>query len=111
MFDCVLPTRIGRNGTVLTSSGKIIVRDAKYARDYGPIDEECDCHVCRNYSRAYVRHLTKAGEMFGLRLASYHNVYFLMKLMEKIREAIRRDRMLDFRQKYFEKTGYFKKNL
>jgi queuine tRNA-ribosyltransferase len=110
MFDCVLPTRIGRNGTVLTSKGKIIVRDAVYARDFGPIDEECTCNVCRNYSRAYIRHLIKAGEMFGLRLASYHNVYYLMSLMEKIREAIRQDRMLDFRMEYFEKAGYFKKS-
>jgi len=109
MFDCVLPTRIGRNGTVMTSKGKIIVRDATYARDYGPIDEECTCYVCKNYSRAYVRHLIKAGEMFGLRLASYHNVFFLMSLMEKIREAIRQDRLLDFRNEYFEKAGYFKK--
>ncbi len=111
MFDCVLPTRIGRNGTVLTSRGKIIVRDAKYARDYNPIDDECNCYVCKNYSRAYIRHLIKAGEMFGLRLASYHNVYYLMHVMEKVREAIRQDRMLDFRQEYFEKAGYFKKPL
>lgn len=109
MFDCVLPTRIGRNGTVMTAKGKIIVRDAGYARDYRPIDEECSCHVCSNYSRAYIRHLIKADEMFGLRLTSYHNVYFIMNLMEKIREAIRQDRLSDFRREYFDKAGYFNK--
>lgn len=109
MFDCVLPTRIGRNGTAMTSHGKLIVRDAKCARDFGPIDEECNCYVCRNYSRAYIRHLLKAGEMFGLRLMSYHNVYYLMHLMEKIRQAIREDRLLDFKNEYFEQAGYSKK--
>ena len=111
MFDCVLPTRIGRNGTVMTSKGKVIVRDAVYAADYTPLDAECSCPVCRNYTRAYIRHLIKAGEMFGLRLASYHNVWYLMDHMARIREAIRNDRLRDFRDEYFEKAGPFKRKV
>lgn len=108
MFDCVLPTRIGRNGTVLTRQGRLIVRDAKYARDYRPIEEVCSCYVCQNYSRAYIRHLLKAGEMFGLRLASWHNLHFLLQLMADVREAIRNDRLLDFRDEFFAEYGYKK---
>ncbi len=106
MFDCVLPTRIGRNGTVLTHKGRLIVRDARFARDFNPLDDDCDCYVCRNYSRAYIRHLIKAGEMFGLRLTSWHNIHFLLNLMEKIRQAIAQDRLLDFRNEFFERFGY-----
>ena len=109
MFDCVLPTRIGRNGTVLTRNGRLIVRDAKCARDYSPIEESCDCYVCRNYSKAYIRHLLKAGEMLGLRLCSWHNLHFLMKIMEEVREAISQDRLLDYRDGFFEHFGYKKK--
>ncbi|MHB8963195.1 MAG: tRNA guanosine(34) transglycosylase Tgt [Saccharofermentanales bacterium] len=111
MFDCVLPTRIGRNGTVMTSKGKVIVRDAIYAADYTPLDEECRCPVCQNYTRAYIRHLIKAGEMYGLRLASYHNVWYLMDHMSKIRDAIRNDRLRDFRDEYYAKAGPFKKKI
>ncbi|NLG89555.1 MAG: tRNA guanosine(34) transglycosylase Tgt [Clostridiaceae bacterium] len=106
MFDCVLPTRIGRNGTVFTSNGRIIVRDAKYAEDFSPIDPECDCYACRNFTRAYIRHLFKSGEMLGLRLATWHNLRFLTKLMENIRDAIRNDRLADFRAEFFSKFGY-----
>ncbi|NLW10480.1 MAG: tRNA guanosine(34) transglycosylase Tgt [Clostridiaceae bacterium] len=106
MFDCVLPTRIGRNGTVLTHKGRMIVRDRKFARDFGPLDEKCDCYVCKNYSRAYIRHLIKANEMFGLRLASWHNIHFLLKLMEDVRLAISEDRLLDFRNEFFAEFGY-----
>ena len=106
MFDCVLPTRIGRNGTVFTSKGRIIVRDAKYAKDFSPIDPECDCYACQNFSRAYIRHLFKSGEMFGLRLATWHNLRFLTKLMENIRDAIKNDRLADFRKEFFDKFGY-----
>ena len=106
MFDCVLPTRIGRNGTVLTAKGRMIVRDAKFARDFSPLDPECDCYVCKNYSRAYIRHLIKAGEMFGLRLTSWHNIHFLLNLMEKVRQAIADDRLLDFRDEYLASSGY-----
>lgn len=101
MFDCVLPTRIGRNGTVLTGQGRLIVRDAAFAADFQPLDPDCDCYTCRNYTRAYIRHLIKAGEMFGLRLTSYHNVYFLVNLMRKIRKAICADRLTDFKNEFF----------
>lgn len=109
MFDCVLPTRIGRNGTVFTANGRIIVRDKKYAEDFTPIDPECDCYVCRNFTRGYIRHLFKSGEMLGLRLATWHNLRFLLKLMEDVREAICNDRLLDFRNEFFSKFGYDKK--
>ncbi|HHV15928.1 MAG TPA: tRNA guanosine(34) transglycosylase Tgt [Gelria sp.] len=89
MFDCVLPTRLARHGTAYTAAGKITVRNASYADDFSPIDNSCDCYVCRNYSRAYLRHLIKAEEMLAHRLLSYHNVYFLVKLMENIRSAIK----------------------
>jgi len=106
MFDCVLPTRIGRNGTVMTSHGRMIVRDAKYAEDFRPIDEECGCYACRNFSRAYIRHLIKANEIFGLRLATIHNIYFLLDLMKQIRNAIMEDSLLDFKKEFFVKYGY-----
>lgn len=101
MFDCVLPTRIARNGTTMTSSGRVVIRNAQYERDFGPLDPECDCYTCRNYSRAYLRHLIKADEVFGIRLTTYHNLYFLIKLMEKVRQAILEDRLLDFRDQFF----------
>ena len=101
MFDCVLPTRIGRNGTVLTKDGRLIIRDKKSAEDFRPIEEDCDCYACKNYSRAYIRHLLKAGEMFGLRLCSWHNIHFLLHLMEDVRKAISDDRLLDFRDEFF----------
>ncbi|MFC0473642.1 tRNA guanosine(34) transglycosylase Tgt [Halalkalibacter kiskunsagensis] len=110
MFDCVLPTRIARNGTLMTSEGRLVVRNAKYARDYRPLDENCDCHVCQNYSRAYIRHLIKCEETFGFRLTSYHNLYFLLNLMEQVRQAIRDDRLLDFREEFFEQYGFNKPN-
>lgn len=106
MFDCVLPTRIGRNGTVMTSKGRLIVRDAKYARDFTPMDSECNCPACRDHTRAYIRHLLKAGEMYGLRLATIHNLYFLLNLMKLVRQAIMEDRLLDFRDEFFESYGY-----
>lgn len=105
LFDCVLPTRMGRNGTVMTSKGRLIVRDAKYARDFRPIDEQCTCYACQNYSRAYIRHLIKANELLGLRLTSLHNLHFLTHLMRQIREAIFKDRLLDFKQSFFESYG------
>lgn len=110
MFDCVLPTRIARNGTLMTSNGRVVIKNAKYERDFGPIDEKCDCHTCKNYSRAYIRHLIKCNETFGLRLASYHNLYFLLNLMEQVRDAIRNDRLGDFREEFFEQYGFNKPN-
>lgn len=106
MFDCVLPTRIARNGTVMTSHGRLVVKNAKYAHDFTPMDPECDCYACRNYTRAYIRHLLKADETFGIRLTSYHNVYFLLNLMKQVREAIKNDELLEFRADFFEKYGY-----
>jgi queuine tRNA-ribosyltransferase len=110
MFDCVLPTRIARNGTLMTSTGRLVVRNAAYARDFRPLDENCSCRVCRNYSRAYIRHLIKSNETLGLRLCSYHNLHFLLQLMESVREAIRNDRLLDFREEFFEAYGFNKPN-
>ncbi len=106
MFDCVLPTRIARNGTCMTSSGRLVVRNAKYAEDFRPLDERCDCHVCQNYSRAYIRHLVKCEETFGFRLTTYHNLYFLLKLMEQVRQAIIDDCLLDFKDEFFEQYGF-----
>ncbi|SFJ41096.1 tRNA guanosine(34) transglycosylase Tgt [Thermoflavimicrobium dichotomicum] len=100
MFDCVLPTRIARNGTTMTSQGRLVIRNAKFARDFTPLDPACDCYTCRNYTRAYLRHLIKADETLGIRLTTYHNLYFLLRLMEKIRQAIREDRLLDFRDEF-----------
>lgn len=110
MFDCVLPTRIARNGTCMTSTGRLVVKNAKYARDFRPLDENCDCYTCRNYSRAYIRHLIHTNEIFGFRLCTYHNLHFLIKLMEQIRQAIREDRLLDFRNEFFEQYGFNKPN-
>ncbi|MCW6653468.1 tRNA guanosine(34) transglycosylase Tgt [Aerococcaceae bacterium NML191292] len=110
MFDCVLATRIARNGTCMTSHGRLVVKNAQYARDFRPIDEHCDCYTCRNYSRAYIRHLIKADEIFGLRLASIHNVHFLLNLMKDIRTHIKNDTLLEFRQDFFERYGYNKAN-
>lgn len=105
MFDCVLPTRIARNGTCMTSQGRLVVKNAQYERDFRPIDEKCQCYTCRHYSRAYVRHLFKADETFGLRLTSYHNLYFLLNLMKQVRQAILDDNLLDFKQAFFEEYG------
>lgn len=110
MFDCVLPTRIARNGTMFTKKGRLVIKGAKFARDFGPVDETCDCYTCKNYSRAYLRHLFKADETFGLRLASTHNLHFLMNLMKDVRQAIREDRLLDFKEEFFEEYGYNKPN-
>ncbi|WP_096440368.1 tRNA guanosine(34) transglycosylase Tgt [Alteribacter populi] len=110
MFDCVLPTRIARNGTLMTSEGRLVVRNAKYARDFRPLDENCDCHVCKNYTRAYIRHLVKCNETFGFRLTTYHNLYFLTNLMKKVRQSIREDRLLDFREEFFEQYGFNEEN-
>jgi queuine tRNA-ribosyltransferase len=106
MFDCVLPTRIARNGTVFTSKGKVVVRNAEYAEDFRPLDEECGCYACKNYSRAYIRHLFKAQEILGARLTTIHNLSFLLNLMEQVREAIMQDSLMDFRNEFFAKYGY-----
>ena len=89
----------------MTSEGRLVVRNAKFERDFGPLDPNCDCYTCRNYSRAYLRHLIKCDETFGLRLTTYHNLYFLLNLMKQVRQAIREDRLGDFRDEFFEKYG------
>lgn len=103
MFDCVLPTRIARNGTAMTSQGKVVVRNASYAEDFTSLDPDCDCYTCRNYTKAYLRHLIKCNEILGARLLTIHNLHFLLKLMENVREAIREDRLLDYKKDFFEK--------
>ena len=105
MFDCVLPTRIARHGTAMTSGGRVVIKNKAFERDFTPLDPECGCYTCQNYTRAYVRHLIKANETFGQRLVSYHNLYFLIELMENVREAIRNDRLLDFKEEFFAKYG------
>lgn len=110
MFDCVLPTRIARNGTLMTSTGRLNVKNAAFKRDFGPIDEKCDCYTCTNYTRAYVHHLIRTDETFGIRLTSYHNLHFLLNLMEQVRQAIREDRLGDFREEFFEAYGFNKPN-
>lgn len=108
MFDCVLPTRIARNGTAFTSKGKIVVRNGKYKDDFSSLDDECDCFVCKNFTRAYLRHLISEGEMLGAKMLSYHNLYYLTQLMQQIKTAIREDRLIEFREDYFKKTHYDK---
>ncbi|MDH5104386.1 tRNA guanosine(34) transglycosylase Tgt [Lentilactobacillus diolivorans] len=110
MFDCVLPTRIARNGTVMTSHGRLVVKNAAYARDFRPLDDHCNCYSCRNYSRAYIRHLVKSNETFGLRLCSYHNLYYLIHLMKRVQQAILDDNLLDLRAEVFEQYGYNQPN-
>lgn len=97
MCDCVLPTRIARHGTLMTSEGRITISRAKYKEDFSPIDPQCGCYACRNYSKAYLNHLFRCKEGFGTRLASIHNIRFLIRLMEEARQAIREDRFNDFR--------------
>lgn len=106
MADCVLPTRIARNGTALTSEGRVVVKNATYKEDFSKLDPDCDCYTCSNYSRAYLRHLVNAKEILGARLLSYHNLYFLLKMCENIREAIMNDSFLDYKKEFYEKYGY-----
>ncbi len=103
MFDCVLPTRIARHGTAMTSQGKVVIKNNLYAKDFTPLDPECDCKVCKKYTKSYIRHLFKEDEMLGPRLVTYHNLYFLRNLMKDIREAIKNDRLMDFRNEFFKK--------
>ena len=105
MFDCVLPTRIARHGALMTSKGRVNIRDKKYEYDLSPIDDKCDCYTCKNYTKSYLRHLYKCDEGFGKRLLSIHNIRFLIKLMEEVRIAIKEDRYLDFKEKFFEEYG------
>ena len=108
MCDCVLPTRIARNGTAMTSHGKVVVRNATYAEDFSPLDPECDCYTCRNYTRAYIRHLVKCNEILGVRLLSIHNIKFLTNLMERVRIEIENDNLVNFVKDFYKKYGYTK---
>ena len=108
MCDCVLPTRIARNGTAMTWNGKVVVRNATYERDFTPLDPECDCYTCKNHTRAYIRHLVKANEILAVRLLSIHNLRFLTKLMERVRIEIEHDNLLKFKEKFYKKYGYEK---
>jgi queuine tRNA-ribosyltransferase len=110
MFDCVLPTRIARHGTAMSSQGRINIRNQKYERDFTPLDPECDCITCRNYTKAYLKHLNKCNEGLGQRLLSIHNLRYLIHLTEKAREAINEDRFLDFKNEYFKKHHLDKPN-
>lgn len=105
MFDCVLPTRIARHGTLMTSHGRINIRNQKYERDFSPLDEECDCYCCKNYTKAYLHHLMKCEEGLGARLCSIHNIRFLIKNMEMAREAIKNDKFNEFAEATMHKFG------
>ncbi len=103
MCDCVLPTRIARNGTAMTWNGKVVVRNATYERDFSPLDPECDCYTCKNYTRAYLRHLVKTNEILGDRLLSLHNLRFLTSLMERVRMEIENDNLGNFAKEFYKK--------
>ena len=102
MFDCVFPTRVARNGTAMIPEGRLVVRNAIYAEDFRPIDERCSCYTCRNFSRAYIRHLFKAEELFALRLLTIHNLHFLLEFTRQIREAIANDTFPEVRERFLE---------
>ncbi|MFH1823773.1 MAG: tRNA guanosine(34) transglycosylase Tgt [Candidatus Firestonebacteria bacterium] len=103
MFDCVMPTRIARNGTIYTSKGRLVVRNAVYSSDFSPLDDECDCYTCKNFTRAYLRHLINTGEITGMMLNTLHNLYFMVKLISKIKQVIIEDRFLEEKQSFFKK--------
>jgi queuine tRNA-ribosyltransferase len=105
MFDCVLPTRIARHGSLFSSSGRINIRRAEYKDDFMPIDENCDCYTCKNYTRAYLRHLYVANEALGQRLMSIHNLRFILKIVEGARIAIQEDRFGDYKDEILRKFG------
>ncbi|BEU87738.1 tRNA guanosine(34) transglycosylase Tgt [Selenomonas sp. TAMA-11512] len=102
MFDCVFPTRVARNGMAMTWTGRLVMKNQVYMHDHQPIEENCGCYACRNgYTRAYIRHLVRAGEIFGLRLLSLHNLFFLQDFMQKMRETIMEDRFTEFRNHFY----------
>ena len=105
MFDCVLPTRIARHGAAMTSTGRKVLKNRQYEKQFVPLDSECDCYCCKYYTRAYLHHLVRADEMLGARLLSIHNVHFLENLMKGIRTAIKEDRFLEFKAEFYEKYG------
>jgi queuine tRNA-ribosyltransferase len=100
IFDCVLPTRLARHANAFTRNGKINLRNLKYSEDFTPIEENCDCYTCKGYTKAYIRHLVVCDEMLAARLLSIHNIRFLTKLVEDIRESIKNDTLLLFRDNF-----------
>jgi queuine tRNA-ribosyltransferase len=105
MFDCVLATRIARNGTAMTSHGRVVVRNGKYKEDFTPLDDECDCYCCKNYTKAYLRHLINTGEMYGAMLLSLHNITFLHKLMKGLRQSILGGYVKEYTREFYQKYG------
>ena len=104
MFDCVLPTRLARHGNVFTKHGKINIKNAKFKEDFSHLDD-CDCYTCKNYTKAYIRHLITSGESLGGRLLSIHNIRFLIRLTEELREAIKENRLLEYRENFLKEYG------
>ncbi len=109
MFDCVLPTRLARHGHAFTLDGKINIRNAKYKEDFTPIDKECDCHACKHYTKAYIRHLIVAEESLGQRLLSIHNIRFLIKIAENIRKSIQEDKFIEYKEEFINRYRNIKK--
>ena len=107
MFDCVLPTRIARHGMAMTSQGRVNIKNAKYERDFTPLDPHCDCYTCRNYSKAYLRHLFKCDEILSSMLMTTHNLHFLVNTMAGIRKAIEEDRFLEYKKEFYDSYGRF----
>ena len=105
MFDCVMPTRNARNGMLFTSSGRLVIKNARHQDDHRPVDEECDCYTCRNYSRAYLRHLFMAREILSSQLNTIHNLHYYVGLMARMRKAIEEDRFSQFRQEFYAKRA------
>lgn len=107
MFDCVLPTRIARHGMAMTSQGRVNIKNAKYERDFTRLDPNCDCYTCRNYSKAYLRHLFKSDEILSSMLMTTHNLHFLVNTMAGIRKAIEEDRFLEYKKEFYDSYGRF----
>ena len=109
MFDCVEPSRIARHGMAMTSYGRVNIKNKQYERDFTPLDPECDCYTCRHYSKAYLRHLFKAGEILSHMLLTEHNLHFLSRTAERIREAIDEDRFSEYKKEFYGK--YYRQNV
>ena len=107
MFDCVLPTRIARHGTAMTTYGRLLLKNKEFEEDFNPIDSECDCYTCQYYTRSYIRHLIKADEILAQRLVTIHNIHFLLNLMRNIRLAIKEDKFLEFKNSFYQKYGLY----
>lgn len=106
LFDCVLPTRNGRTGMAFTSHGKVVIKSSKFSSDQNPLDKRCNCYTCRNFTRAYLRHLFNAGEVLAGRLVSYHNIHFYIKFMKEIRTSIQNNNFVKFRRQIIENLNF-----